>query len=583
MSTEPEIVGKECRFAIHIPPKHPDVPDFHLVKEILHFKDGTTKPNTAFIRDYKRSFYVTKKQYQNHQQKKEDEILDKLHRYETTQSNLRNAVAKALGIGWSNAQYRQLASSPYLYGSDISSTALIKQDYRDKYPDAVSPYSVAFFDIETDVVHGTDDPIMATIVYKDKIFTAILESAVQGHFNPLDTLRKLLHEHLGTYIEKYHFEVEFKIAKDPVELIKESISRAHQWSPDFLAIWNINFDIPRVLDTLKKYNVDPADIFSDPRLSPELRFCKYKKGSTKKITASGQVKPKNPSEQWHSLYCPASFFVIDAMCTYRFVRQGEQELPYYSLDYVLEHNLGVRKLNFNEASEVEEGSLDWHIFMQSKYMLHYVIYNIFDCIGMYLLEEKNNDLSQSLPAQSFATDFSHFNSQTKKFADKYHFFVQRYGCVIGTIGQVEKKAEETDPSDPEVDDEEDDEFSEFTDKDDVLSLRRWIVTLPSHLSALGQSVIEESDQLLSQVRMMVYDIDAVSAYPSCASVANVSRETTSKEIIDIVGIPEDQFRVNNMNILEGHVNALEYGNKMHQLPTPQQSLSLFDDLICTPE
>ena len=80
------------------------------------------------------------------------------------------------------------------------------------------------------------------------------------------------------------------------------------------------------------------------------------------------------------------------------------------------------------------------------------------------------------------------------------------------------------------------------------------------------------------IRTHTYDSDAVSAYPSCTAVANVSRSTTSKEIIDIAEIEETEFRRNNMNLLLGHVNALEYGNQMHGLPNPQDALHLFDDM-----
>ena len=196
MSNNDKIVAKECRFAVHMPTKRSDIPDFHLVKEILHFEDGSTKPNVRFIRDYKRSFYVTKKPYRNHEQKKEEEEIDKLLRYDCTQSDLRASIAKALDKAWSNAQIRQLADSPYLYGSDINSTTLIKQSYQEKWPETSTPFSVAFFDIETDVIHGTNDPILATIVYKDKIFTTVLASFVNGYANVQDRLHSLLTKHL---------------------------------------------------------------------------------------------------------------------------------------------------------------------------------------------------------------------------------------------------------------------------------------------------------------------------------------------------------------------------------------------------
>lgn len=576
----PEIKARECRFAVHIPTRSSDIPDYHLVKEILHLENGETKPNVRFVKDYKRTFFVTKKPYRNHQQKKEYETFDKLHRYECTQSELRIKVAKALDKAWSNANLRQLAESPYLYGSDISSTSIIKQEYRQQWPDTVTPYRVSFFDIETDVVHGTNDPILATLVFEDTILTTAQASFVKGYSEPHERLETLLKKYLKPYMDKYQFKMDFRIVEGPVELIKEVFSTAHKWSPDFLAIWNMDFDIPRIIETLEKYGVDPKTIFSDPKLPAALQFCKYKKGSTKKVTASGQVKPKNPSEQWHSLYCPAGFYVIDAMCTYRFVRQGEQEEPDYKLDSILNKELGVRKLTFEEANDYHE--LEWHKFMQERYPFEYIVYNIFDCVGMLELENKTTDLSQALPVQCDITDFARYNSQTKRFADRYHFFLLERGKVISTI----PPAEEKDPT-TEADGEEDsdevilnaDDDEDISKKNEVLGLRNWIVTLPAHMTVLGRRCIAENPNLHTLIRGMVYDSDAVSAYPSCTAAANVSRETTVREIIDILDVDETAFRRHNINLLQGHVNALEYACEMHNLPTPQNALQYFEDLV----
>ncbi len=99
------------------------------------------------------------------------------------------------------------------------------------------------------------------------------------------------------------------------------------------------------------------------------------------------------------------------------------------------------------------------------------------------------------------------------------------------------------------------------------------------MTVLGRQCILENPNLHTLIRAMVYDSDAVSAYPSCTAVANVSRETTVREIIDIIGVDEVAFRRHNINLLQGHVNALEYACEMHGLPTPQNALQYFEDLI----
>lgn len=587
---EPKVIGKECRFAIHIPSKSSDVPDLHLVKEAVHYDNGEIRPNVAFIKNFQRDFYVTKKPYRNHEQKKEYEELDKLTRYTCTQSNMRFAVARALDKAWSNAQLNQLTESPYLYGVDISSASIIKQQYRLKYPDLASPFTVSFLDIETDVIHGTNDPIMATLLMKGKFFYVVQESFFNGYTDIEGRYRATVDKYIGEYIKKHGFEIEFLMVPNAVELIRAAINKIHEWTPDFVAIWNISFDVPKLIETLEKYGVNPADVFSHPSLPPEHRFCKFKKGSTKKITASGQVKPKNPSEQWHSLLAPIGSWFIDQMSSYRFVRQGEQEEQDYKLDTILDKNLGIRKLKFKEAENYHD--LEWHIFMQKNYPFEYAVYNNFDCIGCYELELQNNDLSLAVPIRTNISEFSRFDSQTKRFADKYHYFLLERNKVIASLPPKEKEEKKTyvgedddvdyigdfDDDDLQEEPSEEDEAEIARQKVDVLSLRHWIITLKAHMSVLGLDLIAENEMLKTLIRCFVYDSDAVSAYPSATGVANVSRETTLTEIIDIIGRLEADYRFHNLDLLHGHVNALEYCSGMFKLPRLDESLEFFADL-----
>ena len=99
------------------------------------------------------------------------------------------------------------------------------------------------------------------------------------------------------------------------------------------------------------------------------------------------------------------------------------------------------------------------------------------------------------------------------------------------------------------------------------------------MTVLGDACIKDNPLIRTLIRLFAYDSDAVSAYPSAATVANVSRATTVRELIDIIGITEQDFRRHNLNLLQGHVNALEYGCEMHNLPKPQDALHLFDDMV----
>lgn len=58
----------------------------------------------------------------------------------------------------------------------------------------------------------------------------------------------------------------------------------------------------------------------------------------------------------------------------------------------------------------------------------------------------------------------------------------------------------------------------------------------------------------------------VSGYPSNTQAANVSKETTSKEIIEVGNVDKDVFKEENINLLFGPVNSGEYCTNMLNFP-----------------
>jgi hypothetical protein len=484
--TRDQIVGIECRFATHCMPVNGGRKDLHVVKEVLHVKEGDNiiqVPNLRLLSDYKRPFWVTKKGYRDHQDKKEWEHIDRVQLYESTQSGLVDAVARAIGEPWYKGDLRRLNRNPYVYGTDILSTAVLKQSYQEKYPDLVTRYTAAPFDTETDVCNGTDEIIMGTISFGSRVFTAIQSSFMAGQLNVEERLQQMLMTYLGEHVEKRGIKWEVLLVEKESDIVIECFKKAHEWKPDFVSIWNITFDMEKMLKALEKGNIDPAVVFSDPKVvEAGFHFFKFKKGPNQKVTASGKITPIKPAAQWHTVYTPASFYFMDAMCAYCHIRTGNQEEPSYSLDAILKkHKLGG-KLKF-EAADKYSG-LEWHQFMQTHYKLEYVIYNVFDCISMELLDETTLDLSVTLPLYSAHSDFENFKSQPRRLADKLHYFCLENKKVFGSTS-----------------DEMQTELDEFT-----VGLDGWIVTLPAHLvDDNGMQVILENPLQMTNIRGHVGD------------------------------------------------------------------------------
>lgn len=573
-----DIKAIECRFAVFCKPPEGSKDDYHLVKEIIHTKDGRAIPNVRMWKNYQRPFWVTRKAFQKHESKKEWEHKSRVQEFKCTQSQLTTAVARALEQPWlannPRNNLRRIARSPFLYGADILSTAHLKREYMEKFPDTFTPFSVCVYDTETDVVHGTEQVMMATVSYRGRVYTAVQKSFVEGHNDVINKLKALLQKYLGAMaiknkkgeteivdiLAKRGIDWQVEIVDSEIDVIVRSMNKAHEWRPDFLAIWNMDFDIPKTVAAIKKAGLDPADVFSDPSVPKEYRFFNYKQGPSQKVTASGKVTPIKPAARWHTVYCPSSFYVIDAMCAYRHIRTGQQEQPSYSLDHILStHNKGG-KLKFEEA-EGKVG-LGWHQFMQKHHPLEYIIYNVWDCVSMEELDEDTRDLQLSLPSMSGCSDFENFKSQPRRVVDELHFFVQNHDRVIGTTS-----------------DEMDEDLDDLT-----IGLKDWIVMLPAHLVAdNGIRVIEEYPDLRTNIRRDVGDLDVAASYPNGGAVFNISRETTAKEIVKIEGVDEFTQRMQGINLSAGHVNAVEVCCGLLGMPPLAALLDAFNEHLNTVE
>jgi len=155
-----QIQKREIRFAWHLP-RNNNREDAHYIKEQITLKDGSVQPHTYLVKDYKRPIWVTSPDKRNHKDKKEFELKDNLIQTYTTQSDLNKTIANLLQQPHLVNNPKLIKQSPYVYGYDQTSTSIIKLKSLAKNNNIQSPYTVAFFDIETDV--NTKEITIATI------------------------------------------------------------------------------------------------------------------------------------------------------------------------------------------------------------------------------------------------------------------------------------------------------------------------------------------------------------------------------------------------------------------------------------
>lgn len=543
-ATEKEVLGYECRHVITVPSVVNDIDELTYVKQITHYTDGTKEPSVRLLKNYKRSFYITKEPFRSNKDKKEAEKLNKLQVYTSTERQMPLRIARLLGRNLSNLRLRTLARSPYLYGSDISTATLIKDKYLKQFPDLTSESRVAVFDIETDVVNGTEEILMASVTSKSNAFIAITKTFLGTTPEPEKKIRAAFTKYLGKYKEKRNIKLEIRIVDTPAQVVVECMNAAHEWKPDWMAVWNINFDLPKAFAALEKEGYNVADVFCDPCVPAEFRYAKYRPGPNQKVTASGKSMALSPHEQWHIFDVPSSFFWIDAMVVYAMIRKANGQEPSYRLDYILDKELGIRKLNFEEAEGLSK--IEWHQFMQKHHKIEYCIYNLFDDISVEELDEHTKDLCITLPELCGSTKYSDFNSTPKQLADDLHFYYEQNGMIIGTLSDQMR-----------------DELDEL-----VIGMDGWPITLPTHqVVNNGIACLKEFPHIRSMIRGHVADLDVKSSYPYTEIFLNISKATTMLELCSIDGVTEEVRRRIGLNLTGGATNAAEFCIKAYKAPT----------------
>lgn len=481
----------ECKFVTYVQSQDPDQPDLHVAK-VIKEENGVLTPELKLIYDYKRPFWVVKKAFQNYEQHKEWLEIDKLIKFETTQRQLPRNAAKALGMNGYRGDPRAITQHPYLFGSEILSTAVVKKTYMDKYKKQMTAFNVAVCDTETSMLDDVGDIITMSVTYKDRAVVTVTEDYARGTVNFKEKFYKKLDQYLGEHVKARNLKVEFYIEKNSFECIRRCINFAHETKPDFLAFWNVDFDVTKFELSARLHDGNLADVFSDPSIPKQYRTFEYIQGPKKKVTASGLVTPIKPAAQWHTVICPASFYIIDAMCVYRHVRTGKQEEQSYALDFILNRNKLGGKLNFEEANHVKKGK--WHQFMQSNYKVEYCVYNIYDCISVELLDEITKDMCLTFPLFSGFSDFRNFKSQPRRAVDKLHYYCLENDRVISVTASKNSKIKG-------INDNESDEDVEINPDEETLSLSGWIVTLPAHMVMdNGLKCIEEYPDLRTNIR-----------------------------------------------------------------------------------
>lgn len=570
-----EIEYFECVHASYTKANDRSPNDAVIVKELVHCKDGRVIPHLRVIKNYQRDFYITLDRYRTHKDKRPWAPLNTVRKFTCAQHELHNKVVRALGNPGLKGSLRQIARNPYLYGVDISTPVLVKRGYRDRWPKTPTPASVAVYDIETNVNSDEQEIILASITMKEKARQNILRSWIEDSAIPAEDKKperfmQLVREKTEELLGKGGLDIlskrgidpfdpksfEINILDLPAHLVKESFAAAHEWQPDYVTIFNMAFDIPKSEKALTDSGYDPSDVFCDPRVPRQFRNFKWCQGPAhrvKKDDGNDTVVPIHPVDQWHYCETQASFVISDSMLLYKRIRIASPNDPEYNLDYLLRKHKLAPKLKFTEADGLVKK--EWHSFMQKYYPVEYCVYNLYDDIGVEMLDEATKDISMCLGALLKCSEYKSYDSQPKMIADDLHFFGLKNGLIIGSTS--DQMLTEVDNFSPR--------------------LGNWIVTLPAFMGPdPDDDIVSDMKGHTPLIYTHVSDIDVVSTYPKLQDMLNIDKDTTVTELSSVEGFQEDQWRWAGIDLTGGYVNHTMIGQQLFGMPTMRQMLELWD-------
>lgn len=551
-----DVVGRECKnisYAVDDEQKN----DCVLVKEVVHTKDNRQIPIIRIIENVRRPVYVTREPFRNHHEKKEFELKSKCQEFWTTDVNMSNVLQMALGARFPDPKkrLRTVCKSPYVYWADLSVATWMRNGYKKKWPNAVSNNRICVYDVETNEMDGTKEPWIMSIVIDDEIHFYGTKKYMDRIKDPNNTITDKARELLSKvpFENKETGEVEHKdiISKYKIFVytcatvgtcIRRMFETVHEKLPDLFVAWNHEFDLTKIIEALEAEDIDPAEVFCHPDVPKQYRKYWFKRDAANRKTESKKLT-KAPADQWHVLYCLASFYCIDAMCLFKKIRVAEGNRPNYKLATTVQKEIGFTKLDIPGLPY--EDNLQWHINAQKYFPAEYAVYNIMDNLLIIMMDEQNGDLASAVSVLAGVSSYEIFPSLPKRLCDAFTFKLKEEDLVIGSVGTEMRNS-----------------FDE-----EVIGTDGWIVTLPAHMNAEnGISVIAEVENFYSAFRIGVADADLTQAYPSATNMTNQSRETTIIELIDIDGVPEETRRYCGINHTAGKVNAMSIANEMFLLP-----------------
>lgn len=297
-----------------------------------------------------------------------------------------------------------LYNSPRLYMADIDLEDYYKNVFMEKYGvDTYNKYGSfkhGFMDIEVDQYKdnwNADDltgPINSISYYfkpDNKLYLFVLNNQPEND-DLLDVFRNK-EKFINEYIKPHaHDEINYELLlyNTETELLIDFWKIIHITKPDFVGIWNMNFDIPYILNRMKILNIDIYEKCCHPDVPKKYRYIRYIEDSGRKNRdfSNSNSENKHPSRLWDWVYISGYTQFYDMMALYSILRK-RSILPSYKLEDIATNETGYGKLDYRQYGYTirKLAHQNFKIFLS---------YSAIDTIRLMQIEKLTDDLNRAI-------------------------------------------------------------------------------------------------------------------------------------------------------------------------------------------
>lgn len=406
---------------------------------------------------------------------------------------------------WQAKQYIQ--KSPFTFGWNISPQVRQKCEYLETMPKPPINLRIGVADIETSVLDdGTRDSIIALSLcdWSERIVHCFIDTGTWLRDMDVNALNKRTEEAYAIFEDGLNkkaraiwdvkpVKVNYCFCNGEKDLLVKAFTCLHQIKPDFLGIWNLGFDCPRIIDRLRFRQLDVNNLMCHPDVPEKYRYVEWHEDKS---------KVEHYTEVWHVLTAPGYTYWYDAMALYSRLRKVKGKEESYRLDDIGNKEIGSGKMSF--------GTNQAHFLMQTNDKIGYCVYNTIDTIIPALMNDVTQDVSSmlALSENSLIQDYS---MQTVRLTSKFYDYLKAEGKIPGACaGSIKQEI------------------------DNAIGNIGGAVLDPTLMYEGGMKSVQGYNHSTSEYKL-ASDLDVSSFYPSMLIASNMSRETKEYTTVWVEG------------------------------------------------